>query len=46
MNAYGEVDVYIHIFLNSILVGSEWLAPRPDRFNPEERAPGAHRIGR
>jgi hypothetical protein len=32
MKAYGEVDVYIHIFLTSALVGGEWSASRPGRF--------------
>jgi hypothetical protein len=45
MKAYGGVDVYIHIFLASALVGDEWLASRPGRFTPEERAPGTHWMG-
>jgi hypothetical protein len=40
MKAYGEVDVYIHIFLNSALVGGKCLAARPGRFTPGERATG------
>jgi hypothetical protein len=39
------VDVEIHIFLTSALVGGEWSASRPGRFTPEERAPGTHWIG-
>jgi hypothetical protein len=39
MKAYGVVDVYIHIFLNSALVGGERSASRPGRFTPGERAP-------
>jgi hypothetical protein len=39
------VDVYIHIFSTSILVGSEWLALRPGCLNPEERAPGTLCVG-
>jgi hypothetical protein len=31
--------------LTSALDGGEWSASRPDRFNPRERAPGAHWIG-
>jgi hypothetical protein len=31
---YGGVDVYIHIFLTSALVGGEWSASRPGRFTP------------
>jgi hypothetical protein len=45
MKAYGEVDLYIHIFLTSALVGGEWSASSPGRFTPGERAPGAHWIG-
>jgi hypothetical protein len=36
MKAYGEVDVYIHIFLTSALVVGEWPASRPGRFSPEK----------
>jgi hypothetical protein len=45
MKTYGGVEVYINIFLTSALVGSEWLASRPGRFTPKERAPGTHWIG-
>jgi hypothetical protein len=45
MKAYGGVDVYIHIILTSALVGGEWSASRPCRFNPGERAPGTNWIG-
>jgi hypothetical protein len=39
------VDVYIHIFFTSALVGGEWSAPRPATY-PGERAPGTtHWIG-
>jgi hypothetical protein len=31
--------------LNSALDGSEWLASRPRRFTPRERAAGTHWIG-
>jgi hypothetical protein len=34
------MDVQIHVFLISALVGGEWSASRPDRFTP-----GAHYIG-
>jgi hypothetical protein len=40
MKAYGGLDVYIHIFLTSALVGGEWSASRPARFTP-----GTHWIG-
>jgi hypothetical protein len=39
------VDVQIHIFLTSALVGGEWSTSSPGRFNAEERAPGTHWIG-
>jgi hypothetical protein len=45
MKAYGAVDVYIHIFLTSALVGGEWSASRPGRFTSGERVPGTHWIG-
>jgi hypothetical protein len=45
MKAYGGVDVKIHIFLTSALVGGEWSGSRPGRFTPGERAPGIHLIG-
>jgi hypothetical protein len=42
MKAFGGVDVLIHDFLTSALVGGEWSASRSDRFTPGERAPGTH----
>jgi hypothetical protein len=39
MKAYGGVDVEIHIFLTSALVGGEWSTSRPSRFNPEIKVP-------
>jgi hypothetical protein len=45
MKAHGGMDVQIHIFLTSALVGSEWSTSRPGRFNPGERVPGTHWIG-
>jgi hypothetical protein len=45
MKTYGGVNVYIHIFLTSALVGGEWLVSRPGRFTPGEIAPGTHCIG-
>jgi hypothetical protein len=32
MKTYGEVDVWIHVFLISALYGGAWLALRPGRF--------------
>jgi hypothetical protein len=40
MKAYGGMDVYVHIFLTSSLVGGEWSASRPGRLISGERAPG------
>jgi hypothetical protein len=34
MKVYGGVDIYIHIFLTSALVGGEWSASRPSHFTP------------
>jgi hypothetical protein len=45
MKMYGEVDVYIHIFLTLALVGGEWSASRIGPFTPRERVAGAHWIG-
>jgi hypothetical protein len=39
MDAYGGVDIWIHIFLTSALVETEWLASRHCHFTPGERAP-------
>jgi hypothetical protein len=39
MKAYGGVDVEIHIFLTSALVGGELSTSRPGRFTPGEKAP-------
>jgi hypothetical protein len=44
MKAYGGMDVQIHIFLTSTLVGGEWSASRPARFTPGEKAPGTNLI--
>jgi hypothetical protein len=43
--AYKGVDVQIHIFLASALVGGEWSASRSGGFIPRERAPGTYWIG-
>jgi hypothetical protein len=45
MKSNGEVNVYIHIFLTSALVGGEWSASRPGHSTPEEIAPDTHWIG-
>jgi hypothetical protein len=45
MKAYGGVEVQIHIFLTSTLVGGECSASRPCRFTPREKAPGTQCIG-
>jgi hypothetical protein len=45
MKAYGRVDVQIHIFLTSALVGGEWSASRPGCSTSGERAPGTLWIG-
>jgi hypothetical protein len=45
MEAYGGVDVQIHIFLTTVLIGGEWSASRLCRFTPRERVPGTHWIG-
>jgi hypothetical protein len=45
MKPYGGLDVYIHNFLTSALVGGEWSASRPGRFTSGERTPGTHWIG-
>jgi hypothetical protein len=42
MKVYERMDVQIHIFLISVLVGGEWPASRPGRFSPGERGPGTH----
>jgi hypothetical protein len=39
------VDVWIHVFLTSALVGSEWSPLRPDRFTPGKGALGVYLIG-
>jgi hypothetical protein len=45
MKVYGGVDVYIHIFFTSALVGGQWSASRPCRFTLRERSLGTHWIG-
>jgi hypothetical protein len=38
MKTYGGVNVYIHVFLTSALVGREWSDSRSCRLTPGERA--------
>jgi hypothetical protein len=45
MKTYGGVDVQIHVFLTSALIGGEWSASRPCRFTHRERTPDIHSIG-
>jgi hypothetical protein len=45
MKTYGGVDVEIHIFLTSALVGGECSASRLCRFIPAEGAPSTHWMG-
>jgi hypothetical protein len=40
MRTYGGVDLYIHVFLTSVLAAGEWSASRPGRFTP-----GTHLVG-
>jgi hypothetical protein len=45
MKAYVGVDVRIHVFLISSLVGDDWSTSRSGRLTPGGRAPGTHWIG-
>jgi hypothetical protein len=45
MKACGGVDVHIHVFLTSALVGGEWSASRPGRFTPGKKTPITHWTG-
>jgi hypothetical protein len=45
MKTYWGVDVWIHVFLTSALVGGEWSASSPCCITPGERAPGTHLKG-
>jgi hypothetical protein len=42
---YGGVEVEIHLFFTSAIVGGEWLASRPGRFTTGERARDTHWVG-
>jgi hypothetical protein len=39
------MDIQIHIFLTTALVGGEWSDSRPGRFTPGEIAPGTNWLG-
>jgi hypothetical protein len=45
MKRYGEVDVQIHVFLISALVGGEWSVSHHGRSIPDERASDTQWIG-
>jgi hypothetical protein len=45
MKTYGGVEVYLHAFLTSALVGGEWSASCPRRFARAERTPCTHWTG-
>jgi hypothetical protein len=45
MKTYRGVDVYIHVFLTSALIGGKRSDSHPGRFDPGERASGTHWIG-
>jgi hypothetical protein len=42
MKPYWGVDIYIHIFLTSALVGVDWSASRPDRCTSWKATAGTH----
>jgi hypothetical protein len=45
MKTYGEVDVYIHVYLTLALDEEEWSVSRIGCFTRGEIAPGAYWIG-
>jgi hypothetical protein len=45
MKAYAVVNVQIHIFFTSALVGGEQSVSRPGSFTLGERTPGTRRVG-
>jgi hypothetical protein len=45
MKMYGEVDVYVLVFLTLALNGGKWSASRPGRFTSGEIIPGTLWIG-
>jgi hypothetical protein len=44
MKTYGRMDVQIHVFFNSEIVGGEWSASGPVRFILGERVIDTHWI--
>jgi hypothetical protein len=42
MKTYGGTDLWILVFFILALVGGEWSATLPGRFNPGESVPGTH----
>jgi hypothetical protein len=40
IKAYWRVEIWLHMFLNSVLHGDEWSTSRTGRFTFRERAPG------
>jgi hypothetical protein len=44
MKTYGGTEVEIHVHITLALVGSEWSASRPGRFNSVGRAVSVHWI--
>jgi hypothetical protein len=45
MKKYGEVDIYIHVFLTSVLLAGGWLLHVPAALTLGETAPVTHCIG-
>jgi hypothetical protein len=45
MKTCSGVEVQIHVFKTSVLVGGEWSASPPGRFTPRERGLCIHWIG-
>jgi hypothetical protein len=45
MKAYWVMEIQIHVFLTSALVGGEWSASRPWRINPGETVRVTHWTG-
>jgi hypothetical protein len=45
MKTYGGVDILIHIFLTSALVGGKWSASHPGCFTPGKEPPDTHCVG-